>query len=241
MVVDNESDDDSVNIARNAGARIITMKRNEFTYGRALNRGIASCTGEFILVLSSHIILLNEFFLDKIPGYFKDEQVAALRFVQANSPSCVRESCITGPQKIIFNTEPDFAVKNWNRLMINHCAAFRQSCWEMLAFEEILPDGEDKKWILEMMKQGFAMLYNVPCFYVYSKEIIREKKIRAAIRDHHGKFLITGTTEPLYKSSYIMSMTKMLMTELRKLKTQLSIHSGVFKGVKSLQKKNQGK
>src|SRR5437773_12490978 len=78
IVIDNESEDDSVTIAEEMNSKVFSLKRNKFTYGHALNYGISKCRGEIILILSSHVILLNEFFLEKVHSYFNDSIVAGL-------------------------------------------------------------------------------------------------------------------------------------------------------------------
>lgn len=241
IVVDNESDDDSVQVATAAGAKIVTLSRSAFSYGRALNTGIAACSGEIILAISAHILLLNENFLSGIPAYFNDASVSALRFTQAVSPAAVKDSLSKGPVRLSYIDQPGFAIHNWNRLMINHCAAFRRSCWESLPFDETLPDAEDKHWILQMMQRGYCMLYNVPCFYIYSKPVIREKKIKATIRGYYGKWLVTGATDPLFNMPYLRSMFHKMLSELRRMKTQLVIHQQVYTGIRrAIRKKGKG-
>src|SRR4051812_24264417 len=92
VVIDNESDDDSVEIALSRGCKVFMLPRSEFTYGRALNFGISKCAGEIIVILSAHVVLLNELFLQKIPSYFEDVYVAGLRFVLGTSPEKVCSS-----------------------------------------------------------------------------------------------------------------------------------------------------
>src|SRR4030095_11599756 len=92
VVIDNESDDNSRDVALSKGCKVFTLPRNEFTYGHALNYGISKCSGEIIMILSAHVVLLNEFFLQKIPSYFEDPNVAGLRFVLGTSPANVQNS-----------------------------------------------------------------------------------------------------------------------------------------------------
>ena len=67
VVLDNESDDDSKLVAERKGCTVYTLKRDAFTYGGSLNFGISKCSGDIILILSAHVILLNEYFLKNIP------------------------------------------------------------------------------------------------------------------------------------------------------------------------------
>src|SRR5438132_6709887 len=54
VVIDNESDDESAEVARTMGARVFTFPRTLFGYGRAINFGIKLCRGELIVLLSAH-------------------------------------------------------------------------------------------------------------------------------------------------------------------------------------------
>jgi len=241
VVVDNESDDDSVTIATSMGCKVVTLKRADFSYGRALNYGISHCSGNIIFILSAHVILLNEYFLQKMTAYFDNEQVVALRFTNAASTT-VGEAVATGAQHLVFDGRSNFAEKNWNKLMINHCAAIRRSAWEQQPFDEAMLNGEDKLWVMQLLQKGFIQLYNVPCFYVYTKYLERTQKINDLIKGYHGKAVVTGHAEPAFSKSYMRSMFTQLKTELRKAKTQLHIHSKVYKGLQELTKqRNNGK
>jgi len=69
VIVDNESTDDSVAVAEAYGCKVVTLKRAAFSYGRAINFGFENCAGEYVLLLSSHVYLLNEDFLEQAVGY----------------------------------------------------------------------------------------------------------------------------------------------------------------------------
>jgi glycosyltransferase involved in cell wall biosynthesis len=241
VVIDNESDDDSVEIAWSKGCQVFTLPRSEFTYGRALNFGISKCAGEIIVILSAHVVLLNELFLQKIPSCFEDVYVAGLRFVLGTSPEKVCSSIAAGPQKLTYEETADFAAKNWINFIVNHCSAIKRSCWEVLPFDEKIIDGEDKLWSLNMLKRNYTILYNVPCYYVYTKEIQREKKIAAEIRALYAKSLITNKSEKIFSAPYIRSIFRKAVTELRHAKTQLLIHHNVYKGLKALHRNSNQK
>ncbi len=236
IVVDNESDDDSVTVAEQMGCKVVTLKRSAFTYGHALNYGIAKCSGEIILVLSSHVILLNEYFLKNIPQYFEDENVAALRFILAASPTDVATSIQHGTQQLLFSSNKDFAWNNWNNFMVNHCAALKRACWQLQPFNEGVNSSEDKLWSLEILKKGFTVLYNVPCFYVYCKPFSREHKIYKQVIDIAAKEKISGHASELFKGSYFFALSKLIVSELKRLRINAGIHYKVYKGLKKARK-----
>lgn len=236
IVIDNQSDDDSITVAKAMGCEVFTLKRNEFTYGRALNFGIKKCSGEIILMLSAHVILLNEFFLKNIPSYFENKTIAGLRFVQATSTVQVADAIEKGAQYLSYCDEADFAYKNWTRFIINHCAAIRRSCLDLQLFDETLPDSEDKDWSVKILKKGYSILYNVPCFYLYNKEIRRKQKIRSHIHSYYAKKLVTGREEKLFAVPYVQSMWLRLIKELRGMKVQMLLHHHIYRGLKRFHK-----
>src|SRR5258708_12338298 len=54
VVIDNESDDGSAKVASAMGARVFTLPRSLFGYGRAINVGVKLCRGDLIVLLSAH-------------------------------------------------------------------------------------------------------------------------------------------------------------------------------------------
>lgn len=60
VVLDNESTDDSAQVALAAGARVFTLPRALFGYGRALNLGVELCRGQIVILLSAHSIPQDE-------------------------------------------------------------------------------------------------------------------------------------------------------------------------------------
>ena len=49
ILVDSGSTDLTVKIAKKYGVRIVKINKEEFTFGRSLNRGVEAATGEFII------------------------------------------------------------------------------------------------------------------------------------------------------------------------------------------------
>lgn len=239
VLIDNESDDDSTSVAEKNGCKVFTLKRDAFTYGHALNYGISKCSGEIILVLSSHVILLNEYFLKNIPAYFKEEKVAALRFVQASNPMDAANSIEHGTRQLTYSIDQDFGWNNWDNFMVNHCAALRRKSWQLQPFDENIFSSEDKLWSLEILKKGFTILYNVPCFYVYYKPFSRDHKIYKQVIDVAAKEMITGQAAKLFRGPHLVSIFKFVVSELRRLRVQTNIHHKVFNGLKKFKKQQQ--
>lgn len=228
VVVDNESDDDSVAVAEAMGCTVVHLKRDAFTFGHALNYGIAHCKGEFILILSAHILLLNEFFIQNIPAYFEQQQVAGLRFIQADAPAKLAQSLAAGPSILTWHTGADFADANWKNLLVNHCAAIRKAVWEQVNFDEQAFASEDKIWSLEVLKKGYSLMYRVPGFYVYSKPFSREVKIKRAVIEEVAKELITGKPSAFSSGAH----RKIITSGIRHILNELQIHNSITNGLK---------
>lgn len=240
VVVDNESEDDSVQVALDMGCRVYSLKRTEFSYGRALNFGISHCNGEIIMSISAHVLFLSDYFLEKIPAYFSDDKIAGLRFVLATSLSSVGESLAKGPVRINYLDDENFVSDNWTNFMVNHCSAFKRDYWKLFPFDEKMPDGEDKLWTLQLLKRGYSFLYNVPNFYVYNKVHSRDKKVKSLINALIAKRMVTGKEEKMYSMSYLRFIYMKSIEQLRAARVQIIIYSRVFRGVKPFYRKYKG-
>ena len=77
-VVDSGSTDGTLDIVRRFPARLIEIPPRSFTYGRALNVGVAAATGEIVVSLSAHSLPAHERWLLNLVRNFADSRVAGV-------------------------------------------------------------------------------------------------------------------------------------------------------------------
>jgi glycosyltransferase involved in cell wall biosynthesis len=77
VVIDNESDDGSARVARVMGARVFTLPRSLFSYGRAINVGVKRCRGDLIVLLSAHSWPQGDDWLSRMVNCVEGRGVAA--------------------------------------------------------------------------------------------------------------------------------------------------------------------
>jgi len=155
ILVDSGSTDDTVAIASAYGARIVHVDKAEFTFGRALNRGCASATGEICVFTSAHVYPVCSTWLEKLVEPFQDERVAL---------SYGRQ---TGNDKNKFSEHQIFA--QWfpaesvcpqpTHFCNNANAAIRRSLWEELPYDETLTGLEDLAWAKAARARGNWIAY----------------------------------------------------------------------------------
>lgn len=59
IIVDNESTDGTVDIAREYGAEVVSIPRGEFTYARSMNEAVAAASNNFVYTTVGHALLSN--------------------------------------------------------------------------------------------------------------------------------------------------------------------------------------
>lgn len=66
VVVDSGSTDGTVAIARDAGARVVPIRREQFSFGRALNVGCEAAKGDHLVFVSGHCRPTSTLWLDRL-------------------------------------------------------------------------------------------------------------------------------------------------------------------------------
>lgn len=66
VVVDSGSTDGTLQIARDHGARIVTIDKREFSFGRSLNRGCDAARGDILVFVSGHCVPVDTDWLAKL-------------------------------------------------------------------------------------------------------------------------------------------------------------------------------
>lgn len=153
IVVDSGSQDETVKIARDAGARVVTMARREFTYGRSLNIGFREACNDWILSLSSHCIPGPENLLDLYRTAilrFPSEVAAAVGPMLYSDLDAAMSTGITLFDRADFASGFGIGAGNPNCL-------YRRDVWTRHPFDEMAEASEDYEWYVWAVREGWTL------------------------------------------------------------------------------------
>jgi rhamnosyltransferase len=157
VVVDSGSTDRTRDIAlscRDLSVRLVDLDR--FTYGRALNAGLAVARGRYAAFLSAHVQLLSEDWLGEM----------------------LRACSAPGVGGAFSRQVPWTHSPHYERLFVwwmygrhvrlprlapfsftNAATMIRRECWLRRAFDETLPACEDYDWAFATLRDGYRLVW----------------------------------------------------------------------------------
>jgi rhamnosyltransferase len=150
IVVDSGSTDATVQIARDAGATVIEIAPEEFTFGRALNVGSAAAHAPIVIALSAHAFPRDDTWAERLVAKFDRPHVACASWerLEPNGKPLARE------------VEQDLAAaRRDHRLGYSNAAgAYRTELWRQRPFREDMPGTEDKEWAWHWLCEGWKVV-----------------------------------------------------------------------------------
>jgi glycosyltransferase involved in cell wall biosynthesis len=179
VVVDNESSDNSALVAREYGAKVVFLPVAEFSWGRALNRGIAASSGEIILLLSADAHPANNSWVIEMAAPLNEPNVAVVygrQIPRTDAPidEIVRLRKFFPPKNVKFDTQ---TIEFEKKVVItsNACAAFPKKIWESYLFDERVNGNEELPWSTQILKTGFKIMYcsNAIVFHSHKDTLLR--------------------------------------------------------------------
>ena len=189
VVVDNESEDHSLQIARKFGAKIVTLPKNSFTYGKSANRGVRETKGDVCIILSAHALPLGPHFIAECLRPFSDEQIAMARCVMVGKKADLTRWL--HPQIIRYPVDLEEIL---SKGAMTTCCAIRKTVWSEIPFDEEVDIIEDKLWGFEVLKRGYALYSPCQAFYFYMKKIPPLTMVFRNIREATVVYEKTGKT-----------------------------------------------
>jgi GT2 family glycosyltransferase len=157
VLVDNESSDDTVRIARRYGCRVVPISDRDFSFGRALNQGIAATTAEWVASLSAHCIPVDEGWLEALLA-----RGCARPFLAAcyGRQEPLPESSDFDKRDLwtTFGLEPRLQ-RGQDHFFHNANALIRRSAWARIPFDETLNGVEDRDWAKKALADGYTIRY----------------------------------------------------------------------------------
>ena len=157
LLVDSGSVDRTREIGTAHGARIVRLRKEDFTFGYSLNVGVQEARGRFIAIVSAHAIPASENWLEKLVAPLRREEVAMVyggqRGHQVSKFSEARDF------ERLFPTRPHEVCDPDNPFANNANSAVRRDMWEKHAFDEGLPGLEDIEFAKYWMEHGRKVMY----------------------------------------------------------------------------------
>jgi len=218
ILVDSGSTDATVQIARGfERVKIIQIHRKDFTYGRALNMGIAAA-GErvkYIAMLSGHAIPCDETWLGELVApMFRDPHVAGVYGKQIPLPEHIENpivralaadaypKCYGDDVIIITNGSSSFSCSN---------SAIRSDSWFRFKFNEALPASEDQLWSKTVIDSGGRIAYQPTAAVYHSHPDTFERFFRRRYHEEYAGRLIDPSRYPLMATAVCLRSLKGLL------------------------------
>ncbi|WP_459926100.1 glycosyltransferase family 2 protein [Flavobacterium covae] len=229
ILVDNYSNDNSVEIAKKYNCKIIFI--DKFTYGKAINMGIKSAKNNIILLLSAHVIPMgNSFFKNSFSFIQNKKNWAGVRFIN---------SAKNFERALEFNFEVrqplDFG-------LMAACCLVSKEVWEKVKFDESLVFSEDKEWSNRVTKLGYS-IYDINETFFYDIKRNEKSQLERLKNETLAHFQLHTELKFPNKLKILLSFVKKIVISntvsyFKTLKRDFMILKIKFKIVNQLNKKN---
>lgn len=164
IIVDSGSSDNTICIAKSFNCKIIPYNSSYFNYSKALNLGISSANGKYILCVSSHVYLESTETIKYM-----------IYFLSKNRSICT----VSTHRKIVrYNSlNKEFNKIEWSVItnhnfkgtgMFNPCSLIRKSDWNKHNFNEKINRAEDADWLSYQIRnnnKGAIIIHNPYIIY----------------------------------------------------------------------------
>ena len=192
ILVDSGSTDRTVEIARRYVDKVVPIDKSEFTFGRALNRGIAAATGDICVFPSAHVYPVYDTWLDELAAPFGDKRVV-LSYGRQTGNHLNKFS----EHRIFARWFPEQSqCPQQNYFCNNANCAIRREVWERQPYDETLTGLEDLAWAKAAQAEGGWIAYSAEAEIVHVHDEtwpqVRNRYRREAIAmsriDEHARF-----------------------------------------------------
>lgn len=167
VLVDSGSTDGTVDIAKRHGCRIAHITREEFSFGRSLNRGCQVSRGEILVFISGHCVPAGRDWLQHLCQPIIDGRVSYSYGRQVGD-----DDNNFSERRIFTKYYPADSVIPQGGIYCNNAnSALARSAWELCPFDEDLTGLEDMDVAKRLSQAGHAIGYvaEAPVFHHHSE------------------------------------------------------------------------
>lgn len=154
ILVDNNSTDRTVAKAKEFDVKVVNI--DKFKPGAAINLGVRTSVGEYIVCLSGHCIPVNDQWLYRLVSSFdNDERIAGVCGRQ--EPMSFTPDIDKRDLLIAFGLDQRVQVKD--SFFHNANSMIRREVWAEYPFDEEVSNIEDRVWSDQVLKAGYKIIY----------------------------------------------------------------------------------
>ena len=150
VIVDSGSTDDTINIAETHNARITTINKKDFTFGRSLNIGCEFSKGEYLIFISGHCVPTNADWLKNLVQPIIDRECDYTYGRQIG-----RDTTKYSEHQVFSKYFPlKSSIPNKGFFCNNANSAISRSTWKKCKFDESLTGLEDMYLAKNIVESG---------------------------------------------------------------------------------------
>jgi rhamnosyltransferase len=194
VIVDSGSTDGTQAIVQQFPTTLIQIRPADFTYGFALNLGVANVDAEIVATLSAHSLPSSSAWLSELVQPFATPRVAGVygrQLPRSNATILelfgMRLTGVLSETPRLLDRRPLFSNAN---------GAFRRALWLEHPFDEEVGGAEDIAWVRTMQERGYVIAYQPTAAVYHSHGEPLGRHMRRASRDVPtviGNFLHLGS------------------------------------------------
>jgi len=167
VVVDSGSTDATLDIARHYTSDITHIKKEEFSFGRALNIGCDAASTDLLVFVSAHVYPIYDSYLERLTAPFADREVVLTYGRQVGDHRTKYSE-----SRVMLKWFPATSIKRQDHPFCNNAnAAIRRSVWQEQPYDEELTGLEDIAWAKAAQERGHAVSYvaEAPVVHVHEE------------------------------------------------------------------------
>ena len=184
LVTDSESEDRTRQIAEEAGARVIPIRRKDFDHGGTRDMAFRVSTGDIVVFMTQDAVPADEHMLENLIRPLSEEGVAVVCGRQLPKENATRVERLVRtfnyPAESRIRSEADVKTMGIKAFFCSDvCAAYNREIWlELGGFEHPLKTNEDMFFAAKAIRNGYRIAYSADAQIFHSHNFTMKQQYR---------------------------------------------------------------
>ena len=184
LVTDSESEDRTRQIAEEAGARVIPVRRKDFDHGGTRDLALRESTGDIVVFMTQDAVPADEHLLENLIRPLSEESVAVVCGRQLPKENATRVERLVRtfnyPAESHVRSEADVEKMGIKAFFCSDvCAAYNRGIYlELGGFEHPLKTNEDMFFAAKAIRNGYRVAYSAEAQVFHSHNLTMKEQYR---------------------------------------------------------------